>query len=83
MMGGLLHVDTFAHNKSDIAYQIKSRRPETVANYKRNPSSSRGCNQTVPIKHFLSYQLPSMSLTEPACWSCSIWLRLEVRQKET
>jgi hypothetical protein len=28
--GTLLHVDTFAHNKSGIAYQSKNRRPETV-----------------------------------------------------
>jgi hypothetical protein len=33
--GGLLHVDRFAHNKSGIAYQDKSRRPETI--YKREP----------------------------------------------
>jgi hypothetical protein len=30
----LLHVDTFAHNKSGIAYQSKNRRSETVVNHK-------------------------------------------------
>jgi hypothetical protein len=29
--GGLLHVDTFAHNKSGNAYQSKSRRSITNA----------------------------------------------------
>jgi hypothetical protein len=53
MGGGLLHVDMFAHNKSGIAYQNKNRRPETVVNYKGNPTSSRGCHQTVPNKHLV------------------------------
>jgi hypothetical protein len=30
-VGGLLHVDTVAHNKSGTAYRGKSRRPETYA----------------------------------------------------
>jgi hypothetical protein len=35
--GALLHVDTFAHNKSGIAYQSKNRRSETVVNHKGEP----------------------------------------------
>jgi hypothetical protein len=34
--GALLHVDTFAHNKSGIAYQGKNRRSETVVNHKQH-----------------------------------------------
>jgi hypothetical protein len=37
MGGGLLHVDTFAHNKSGIAYQGKNRRAETAVDHKREP----------------------------------------------
>jgi hypothetical protein len=36
--GGLLHVDAFAHSKGGIAYQDKSRRPETFVNLKRGPA---------------------------------------------
>jgi hypothetical protein len=41
--GGFLHVDVFAHDRSDTAYQDRDRQPE------RNPTSSRGCYQIVPI----------------------------------
>jgi hypothetical protein len=33
MGGGSLHVDTFAHTTSGIAYQDKSQQPETIAYY--------------------------------------------------
>jgi hypothetical protein len=35
--GGLLHVDTFAHNKSGIAYRDGNRRSKTVVNHEREP----------------------------------------------
>jgi hypothetical protein len=34
---GLLHVDTFTHNKGGIAYRDRSRRPEAVVFYKCGP----------------------------------------------
>jgi hypothetical protein len=44
--GGVLHVDAFAHNKSGIAFQDKSRLLETVVDHKRTPAGSRGCHQS-------------------------------------
>jgi hypothetical protein len=48
----VLHVDMFAHNKSDIAYRrigLDSQRPLLIT--KGDPTSSRGCHQVVPIEH--------------------------------
>jgi hypothetical protein len=69
--GELLHVDTFAHNKSGIAYQSKNRRSETVVNHKREPlrqprlppnctRSTSGVGQALPATQ-------SASVIEPNC----------------
>jgi hypothetical protein len=39
----MLHIDTFAHNKSGIAYQDKSRRLETGRLLEAGPVLSGGC----------------------------------------
>jgi hypothetical protein len=41
--GGGVHVGTFAHNKSGIAYQDKSQRPETIVTHKRKPLRQPKC----------------------------------------
>jgi hypothetical protein len=37
LRGGLLLADMFAHNNTGIAYKDRNRRPETVADDKREP----------------------------------------------
>jgi hypothetical protein len=51
IMGGLLFVDMFLHNKSGIAYRDRNRRSETVVKHKREPTSSRGCYQVLTISN--------------------------------
>jgi hypothetical protein len=45
----VLHVDMFAHNKSGIAYRDRNRSQRPLSITKRNPTSSRGCYQVVPV----------------------------------
>jgi hypothetical protein len=49
-MGFWVHIDTFAHNKSGIAYQDKSQGQTPLIIEKRNPTGSQGCHQTLPYK---------------------------------
>jgi hypothetical protein len=46
--GCMLHVDTYAHSKSGIAYQELAIRVRWYYPM-GNPASSRGCHQTAPM----------------------------------
>jgi hypothetical protein len=49
--GGMLHVDMFAHNKSGIAYRVRTGGQRPLLTTKRNPTSSRRCYQVVTTEH--------------------------------